>query len=384
MDTITDKVICLAGASAASYWLNCSTKVHTGNQQDSITITAMMKVGTGAEQEDTAATLEYRWAGDTKYVCPKEKHKLSLSTNKIKNKNLEIIAKRNGQEYARETIVYSPLNTPILVLSKETGSLAYDSYGLDTTDTITVKASVWLNNSEMSGITYSWTPVGCTISGESSTAEITITGIDADKDVATATCTATYKDNLGNEKSLEKTFTIIKAKPGKSQYKIDIYNDFVTIPASEEGKIPESIKDDLPNLTTHSITCYYGDDLLEIEEYIDAAPTDTDTKFRVVYKPTVGITLNTSVDAPNFALSDLTATTGSILYELYRGTEKVAVGKFEISKLTQGISATSYWVDYSARVHKGTNQQDSITATAWSKFGNRPSEQNNDLWIRYG
>ena len=157
VDTIaSDKIVCLAGASTASYWLNCSTKTHTGDQQSSaIEIVAMIKVGTEVEQEDTAATLEYRWAGDTKYVCPKEKHKLSLSTNKIKNKNLEIIAKRNGQEYARETIVYSPLNTPILVLSKDSGSLAYDSYGLTTTDSVTVKASVLLNNSEMPDITYS-------------------------------------------------------------------------------------------------------------------------------------------------------------------------------------------------------------------------------------
>ena len=62
VDTVaSDKIVCLAGASAASYWLNCSTKLHTGEQQtENIVVTAMMKVGTGAEQGDKTAIIEYR------------------------------------------------------------------------------------------------------------------------------------------------------------------------------------------------------------------------------------------------------------------------------------------------------------------------------------
>jgi hypothetical protein len=73
-----------------------------------------------------------------------------------------------------------------------------------------------------------------------------ITDIDQDVDIAYATCNATYSDNLGQSKTLTKTFTIAKNKQGKSFYKIDIFNDSVTISTDENGTITDSMKKLLP------------------------------------------------------------------------------------------------------------------------------------------
>ena len=399
---VSDKIVCLAGTSAASFWLNCSTKIHTGDQQsEDIVIEALYKVGTGGEQPDTDATIYYRWVdgSNSDFTASSSGHVLTLTLNDIKNNNLEIIAKRNDAEYARETIIFSPLNTPLLILNKESGSLAYDSYGLtkiNTEEVVTVEASVLLNTAEMNGVIWKWELAHCIATKDDNgdeilnTASLTITDIDEEDDVATAECIATYIDNRGETKTLSKIFTISKNKPGKSKYSIDIINDFVTIPAKEDGTITIDAET-LKTNSTHTVSGYYGDEALTAIDYLPVNSdvwkdiVEDDTNFRIKYTTSaVNLITDGSVMAPSFALSGLTASTGSILYELYRGAEKVAAGKFEISKLTQGVSATSYWVDYTARIHKGTNQQDSITATAWSKFGNNNSEQNSELWIRYG
>lgn len=399
---VSDKIVCLAGTSAVSFWLNCSTKLHTGDQQsEDIVIQALYKVGTGNEYPDTDATIYYRWVDGTNsdFTASSGGHVLTVTPDDIKNNNLEVIAKRNDTEYARETIIFSPLNTPILILNRESGSLAYDSYGLtkiNEEEVVTVEANVLLNTAEMNGVLWKWELTHCTATKDANgdeilnTASITITDIDEENDVATAECTATYIDSRGVAKTLSKIFTISKNKPGKSKYSIDIINNFVTIPAKEDGTIaidPETLKIN----STHTVSGYYGDEVLTDIDYLSANSeiweniAEDNTDFRIKYT-TSAVTLITdeSIEAPNFALLELTASTGFILYELYRGPEKVAAGKFEISKLTQGVSATSYWIDYTARIHKGINQHDSITATAWSKFGNNPSVQNDSLWIRYG
>ena len=399
---VSDKIVCLAGTSAVSFWLNCSTKLHTGDQQsEDIVIRALYKVGTGNEYPDTDATIYYRWVDGTNsdFTASSGGHVLTLTPDNIENNNLEVLAKRNDAEYARETIIFSPLNTPILILNKESGSLAYDSYGLtkiNEEEVVTVESSVLLNTAEMENIPRKWNLTNCTAAKDANGDEIlnasslTITDINEAYDVATAECTATYIDSRGVDKTLSKIFTISKNKPGKSKYSIDIINDFVTVPAKEDGTITidaETLKIN----STHTVSGYYGDEVLTAIDYLSAnsevweSIAEDNTDFRIKYT-TSAVTLITdgSIEAPNFALLGLTAPTGSILYELYRGPEKVAAGKFEISKLTQGVSATSYWVDYTARIHKGINQQDSITATAWSKFGNNPSVQNDSLWIRYG
>lgn len=415
-DTVSSEtIVCLSGASAVSYWLKCSTKTHLGQQQPRIKpleetvfeAIAMLKVGTDLEREDTNATLSYKYVGDPETAWTEIKaeepddengskiitHKFTLST--LRDKSLEIKAVRNGKEYARETIVFSPLNTPILVLSKDIGTLDYDSYGvekIDQDELATVTATVYLNNEEVPFVLWEWTCLHCYVEDTDSltTNTISIKAIDAEVDSAEAICKARYQDQLGVDKDLYKTFSIIKNKPGKATYKIDISNPSVAIPAKEDGTLATTTQADLPTLTTHSLSCYYGDKILPIEAYL--AATDTlaweaisDNKFRIKYS-TVNVEMQSSGSGTtkSFNVQKLFAETGSILYELYRGTEKVATNKFEVAKQLQGVSATSYGVEYSAFVHRGTNQQEAITITAWKKFGSNAKEQNNDLLIRYG
>ena len=406
-DTVaSEKIVCLSGASAASYWLNCSTKTHCGTQQkDTIEVTAMLKVGTSIEQEDLAATLFYRYSGVETWtpaeleVVDEESgttatltHKISLSS--VEDKTLEILAKRNDKEYIRETILFSPLNTPILIFNKDTGKLDYDSYGVEKIsedEVATVTATVLLNNKEVPLVSWEWQLNHCNVVDESSiyTETLHISEIDEAVDSAEAVCTATYQDNLGNNKTLSKTFTVIKNKSGKATYKIDIFNASVNLSASETGRLSEEILASLPVLTTHTLSCYYGDTLLDIEEcadeYASIWESISDNKFRVKYLAT-NVTVQENVDGNqlSFAVGTLSDTSGTIIYELYRGLVKVATGQFEVSKRIQGVSATSYWIDYSAMVHRGLNQQDTITITGFKKIGNSPQEINIDLAIRYG
>ena len=402
----SEKIVCLSGASAVAYWLNCSTKTHLGQQQDKVDVIAMLKVGTDLEREDTNATLFYKYAGDPetnwteiKTEIPDDEngskiitHKFTLST--LQDKSLEIKAIRNGKEYARETIIFSPVNTPVLVFSKDIGKLEYDSYGVEKInddELTTVSATVYLNNKEVPFITWEWTPYKCTVQDDASldTNSISVDTIDADVDSGEVACVATYQDQLGKDQQLTKTFTVLKNKQGKAVYKIDISNSPVSVPATEIGELSTKTKQELPALTLHSLTCYYGDTVLPVDAYWETGDSAhwnsiSDKKFRIKYSA-VNVTPEVAVgEVPqNFAIQQLYANTGSILYELYRGTEKVATNKFEVTMQLQGISATSYGIDYSALVHRGTNQQEAITATAWKAIGAKSKEQNNDVYLRY-
>lgn len=390
---LNTEIICLSElASSATYRIKCSTRVHYGKQQkDVLVVTAMAKFGSDFETRDTreGISLLYKWGSGENWILVDDST-FTIELADIQNETLFITAKYNDEEYNDETITYVPLNTPTLSLSSDSSFIEYDSYGLskiDPNSSVQSKASVKLNNEELDGVTFNWTLDGCKAKGSTTSQEIVITDINQDVDIAYATCEATYTDNLGQSKILEKTFTIAKNKQGKSFYKIDIFNDSVIISTDENGTITDSMKNLLPTWSSHDISCYYGDDLLPITEYKNATDVNLsdwqyDTNFRIVYAEQNVTIIKDS--APTFAISELSADIGYIIYTLYRGTNKVAVSKFEIAKQLQGVAATSYWIDYSARVHKGTNQQDDITATAWKKYGNSSSVQNNDVSIRYG
>jgi predicted secreted protein len=411
----SEKIVCLSGASAVAYWLNCSTRTHLGQQQPPIRPSeetvfeaiAMLKVGTDLEREDTNATLSYKYVGDPetawteiKTEIPDDENGSKIITHKftllaLPDKSLEIKAVRNGKEYARETIVFSPVNTPVLVFNKDIGKLEYDSYGIEKInedELATVSATVYLNNKEVPFITWEWTPRDCTVQDEAAldTNSISVIAIDADDDSGEVDCEATYQDQLGKDQTLTKTFTVLKNKQGKAVYKIDISNSPVSVPATEAGELSTETKRELPTLTLHSLTCYYGDTILPVDAYWEAGDSAhwnsiSDNKFRIKYT-TVNVTPEVAVGevSQNFAVQQLYASTGSILYELYRGTEKVATNKFEVAMQLQGVSATSYGIDYSALVHRGTNQQEAITATAWKAFGTESKKQNNKVYLRYG
>lgn len=404
------------GENSTSYWLASSCTVHTGKKHDKpVVITAMKQYGTEKEIIDTASIIWWKYASDTEWTQAVEivtdmsgdepvtsKIHYRLPFYSVTDEDIIVLATHENSFnpndldeaslilhpaiYEREEIPFSPLNTPIINLTNDMGAFVCKSDGtkLNKEDVTKTTAELWLNGSKLTaGVGYKWDLVDCkTDTGLTSIASADLTVKDISADVATATCTATYQGE-----SYTKVFKVVKQYQGRSPYIIDVYNDFVSLPTNEEGKIPEAfLDDDLVALTTHTLSCYYGDEPLVIDSYSAETPTTTDDLYRIRYLVDNGITLSSDFMGPSFAVTAVadTLSVGSIKYELYKGTTKLATAKFELTKQRQGVSATSFWVDYTARVHRGTNQQDNITATAWSKFGNNAAVENTDLYLRYG
>lgn len=381
---IDDRVVCLAGASAASYWLKISSDFHNGAQQNQdIIITAMMKVGTGEEREDSNAVLSYDWFGAAEKVKTNEsteQHKLIFKapntdsegnlTGLFPNTKLLITATRNGVDYATKTIEYRPIDTPILTLDKESVVFEYNSYGdiKLSPNQVTVKALASLNNEEIINVNYAWeydeNECTCIVNNTKSN-EIIITGIAEEVDVTTITCKATYKDNLDTDIVLNKSFTVIKNKQGKSLYKLDIENHFVTFNVGYDVtsiKVPteESATDiyDIINRTTHKVSAFYGDDPISFELTNINPSTDDDIdeankEFRL-FKESTSVTekIYDDSDINNHVytnyITELSTLNGNIIYKLYRGKTMVAASKFEASLLPKGDPTANYWLRSSA------------------------------------
>ena len=403
------------GENATSFWLSSSCTVHTGQKHGkNIVVSAMKKIGIAPEEPDTAAYIWWKYknavddsattgVNESHWKLAAARHRLNfVFPHEVIDDDIMLLATHNAafnpnatgvdlltsvDIYEREEIPFSPLNTPILNLTNDMGAFVCKSDGtkVNEADTVSTEAELWLNGSKLtSGVTYSWsltnclTPTNETGNNAVTTAELTIKTIT--ENTATAICTATYKGE-----SYSKTFKVVKQIQGQSLYTIDIYNDFVTIPTDETGEILTAVKSSLTNLTTHSIACYYGGEPVTIADYVTTTPTTADELFRIKYVATnVTLAPSSAVVAPSFAITDLLAEEGSITYELYQGNIKLASAKFEATKLRQGVSATSYWIDYTARVHKGTNQQSDISATAWEKFGSLEATKDLNRYIRYG
>jgi hypothetical protein len=417
------------GENATSYWLSSTCTVHMGQKHgEAIVITARKQTGISPEEIDKEAYIWYKYASEEHWSLaaeevveqtieivdgesitkdliktvnyklmlpdPQDKDLIILATHEhelIFNPNdyNEVDLLLDPNVYEREEIPFSPLNTPVINLTNDMAAFACKSDGskLNPDDTVATTAALWLNGVQVTeDVTYSWTLVDCATPEGNSTItgpDLIVKDIDETVNTASALCTAQYKNE-----EYSKTFIIAKQLQGRSPYVIDIYNDFVSLPATEEGEIPEAFKDDIVSLTTHTLSCYYGDEPITITEYVESLQVDdeADTAYRVKYTATNNITLKETLQGPDFAITAMAAdaSVGSIKYELYKGTSKLATAKFEVSKQVQGVSATSYWIDYTARVHRGVNQQDSIKATAWKQFGNKPSELDSRKYIRYG
>lgn len=406
------------GEASTSYWLSSTCTVHMGKKHfKPIVATAMKQIGTDLETTDTDASIWWRYASETTWTEAVDRipvviegkeslqeinYILTVHTNEIEDDDIIVLATHDTmfnpnslteaelltdtRVYEREEFPFSPLNTPIINLTNDMGAFVCKSDGtkLNPADVTKTTAELWLNGSKITkDVSYKWKLTDCetdTGLSEIENANLTVKNIYAD--VATATCTATYKDE-----EYSKVFKVVKQYQGRSPYIIDIYNDFVSMPTTDDGEIPDAFLDgDLERLTTHTLSCYYGDETLNIESYSSTSPTQDDEKYRIKYVVDQGLTLDSTLNGPDFAISAVAKelSVGSIKYELYKGKTRVATAKFEFVKQIQGVSATSFWVSYSSRVHRGTNQQDDIKATAWSKFGDHEAVKNTLLDIRYG
>lgn len=135
------------GSAATSYWLQCSSPIHTGkNQTTPIAVTAMKKVGEGTETSDNTATLKYQYEGDSIWTTATG---ASFTLNALENKNLIIKAYHSGVEYEAETITYSPLNTPTLDLSNDSAAITYEGV-TKTSDNVSSTATLYLNGEAIS------------------------------------------------------------------------------------------------------------------------------------------------------------------------------------------------------------------------------------------
>lgn len=398
---LSTEIICLSAANAiASYWLRCSTKIHSGAQQaETIEITAMTKLGTSPETADEESSLTYRWSKGANKKAetadPETPYKLifrNTAEAPLPNENLIITAYRNGAIYESETIFFSPLNTPTLVLTNENASLEYDSYGFTkmpgAAEFVESTAVIKLNNETITAKSYEWTVKNCSFDSKigTNTNTIRITDIDESSDSATATCEAIYVDNVGNEVPLTKVFSISKIKQGRSLYKLDLSNEFVTIPAVDDGKGNIKIADDYDwdYLTSHTVNAYYGDEILKVTCSRKTPSLSASEKtFHLKYTVSDTLSLNseinqsTAAEGATFVLANLTGKTGTILYELFRGSKKVASAKFEATRLDSGTPATSYWLNISSPIHTGVRQESDIKIQPKLETGN--SGQDNDI-----
>ena len=394
------------GENASSYWLASTCRAHVGTkQEDDIIITAKKQYGISPEEADLDAYIWWKYSTAATWTKSNPKHRLLIPFEDIVDDAIIVVATHDimfdptgmsdvdliasDAVYEMEEIPFSPLNTPIVNLTNDMAAIAYTSTDtkLNDEDVASTTAELYLNGSQIIGnLTYSWELVNCkddqdrSGTGNITTPTIHIKTLEAD--VATATCTITYK-----EESYSKTFTIVKQIQGKSPYAIDIYNDFVTIPAGEDGELSETVKANLEAFTTHTVSCYHGDEPVTITAYSSATPTSKDTLFRIKYTANA-VTLSTksSLKGPNFAITDLNDTVGYINYELYQGNIRLASAKFEVSKLLQGESSISYWLKLSSKIHLGNNQQVPIEATAMQKIGTESIEdvdENARLFYRY-
>lgn len=250
------------GENATSYWLVSSCTVHTGKKHgEAITITAMQQFGTSTEGVDIAARLWWKYknkaSNSWKLATDKDEdgeditYRLVLAFNDLEDDDILVLATHDitfdptaaevniatdPLVYEREEITFSPLNTPILSLTNDSGAILYGSNGqkMNPDDTISTTAELYLNGTQLpdENITYNWTLVNCTIkiaegkTEEESLASPTITIEDLSENTASATCTATYKDE-----PYTKAFTVVKQVQGVSivsqtTYYALIRNDF--------------------------------------------------------------------------------------------------------------------------------------------------------------
>ena len=167
---LSTEIICLTDVnSSATYRLRCSTRVHSGpNQTEAVSVKAMVKLGSSLEILDESAKLRYRWG---EYGSPREVGSgLYLSPANLEEKNLIVdlihvdTTKANGDPelyeyytYDTETIMYAPLNTPIIMLSKDTDVILYTADGEQKLgDDVTTTAELYVNGNILPA-SYSWT-----------------------------------------------------------------------------------------------------------------------------------------------------------------------------------------------------------------------------------
>ena len=384
------EIICLSSAtSTASYWLKCSTRIHSGtNQATNIKIKAIVKLGSNLETLDAEVILKYKWASesDGNWHEIENVGSITITPEDCKDDDLLVEAWRPGatEAYESETITFAPKNTPVLDLDNDNASIAYDSRGtnkLNWNDSVSSSAAVYFNGEQVTipAENFTWTLTNCKVKGSNNTTfktnTIAIYEI-VEADTATAECVVNY-----NGVELKKTFTITKVRQGTSSYKLDITNDFVSVITGSNGVISWNEASWEAN-TSHTINIYYGYELETKKIRIVNSETElsANSGLCLVYT-TNNVTLK-DIDEDDSSITTGTATlsltslsdysdTGDIKYQLFNNLSLLASAKFEINRIRYGEAATSYWLKLSANSHLGTEQPASkpLNIVAMTKKG---------------
>lgn len=222
---LSTEIICLSSiANTSLYRLRCSTKVHAAqNQLEALSIKAMVKFGSESEIVDEAAKLTYQWGEDGAPITVGPS--LYLTAAELQEKNLIVSLAREGVVYDTETIMYAPLNTPLLLLTKENDVILYTADGeRKLGDDVSCTASLYVNGDVLDA-TFDWKwdedycsgNYGVDENGDPDTATVIITGVTNKTRTGKAICTAhVIKDGAFKDKEYKKEFAVTQTRVGEN------------------------------------------------------------------------------------------------------------------------------------------------------------------------
>lgn len=353
---LSTEIICLSSiASAVLYKVRCSTRVHAGtNQTENVKISAWVKLGTELETLDTSANICYCWSdGDGSALTDWTEsgtHEVTLTPAQLKAQNLVIQVKHGSEIYEEETIMYAPLNSPVLHLSNEADVLLYAANGTDCLSATGVRstATLYVNGDPLEATyVWEWDPLLCTCEhavdegGQQLQNTIIVTAVNSTSAPGVATCKATVTlDGPFKGKIYSKDFTVTQTKVGTSIVSQDTYYALVH---SKHGtgdiKTPPTtgdliVRDKNGNqLNTRSES--------QLEEWSLTPPEHTPATNGWKYWSTVKTTYSTSLDDFEFSTPIINEDLSGV-YSLAQGKTTNYYGTFEPTRNPEPTATQVY------------------------------------------
>jgi hypothetical protein len=340
---LSTEIICLSSiASAVIYKVRCSTRVHAGtNQTEAVKISAWVKLGTELETLDTSANICYCWSdgkgSELTDWTESGTYEVTLEPAQLRAQNLVIQVKHGSEVYEEETIMYAPLNTPVLHLSNEADVLLYAANGTDCLATAGVSstATLYVNGDPLEATyVWEWDPRLCTCehavdeSGQQLQNTIIVTAVNSTSAPGVVTCKATVTlDGPFKGKVYSKDFTVTQIKIGTSIISQETYYALIHSRHSAGAiKTPPKTGDLIVRDTDGNQLNTINES--QLEEWSLTPPEHTPNTNGWKYWTTVKTTYSTSLDdfefSPPIINEDLSG-----VYSLAQGKTTNYYGNFE-------------------------------------------------------